>query len=162
MCCAASAALPSLQEPFGLTLIEAAAHGVPIVATTNGGPVDIVNTLSNGILVDPTKEDKVAEALLELLTNGSMWDKYSSSGVTNINAYSWSSHCMKCLSAVEVEKVGVGKKSGRADGSMGSFEQNRREQVNLPPTLVEGYVHMRGKGRKVGGRQQQATSPGTA
>jgi sucrose synthase len=75
------------------------------VATTNGGPVDIVHTLSNGILVDPTKEDKVAEALLELLTNGSTWDKYSASGVTNINAYSWSSHCMKCLSAVEVEKV---------------------------------------------------------
>lgn len=93
------------QEPFGLTLIEAAAHGVPIVATTNGGPVDIVNTLGNGILVDPTKEDKVAEALLELLTNNSTWDRYSSSGVTNINAYSWSSHCMKCLSAIEVEKV---------------------------------------------------------
>jgi hypothetical protein len=75
------------------------------VATTNGGPVDIVNTLSNGILVDPTNEDKVAEALLELLTNGTTWDKYSSNGVTNINAYSWSSHCIKCLSAVEVEKV---------------------------------------------------------
>lgn len=96
-----------MQEPFGLTLIEAAAHGVPIVATTNGGPVDIVNTLSNGILVDPTNEDKVAEALLELLTNGTTWDKYSSNGVTNINAYSWISHCMKCLSAVEVEKVSV-------------------------------------------------------
>jgi hypothetical protein len=75
------------------------------VATTNGGPVDIVNTLSNGILVDPTDADKVAEALLELLTNGTTWDKYSSNGVTNINAYSWSSHCMKCLSAIEVEKV---------------------------------------------------------
>ncbi len=39
---------PALQEPFGLTLIEAAAHGAPIVATCNGGPVDIVKTLSNG------------------------------------------------------------------------------------------------------------------
>ncbi len=35
----------ALQEPFGLTLIEAAAHGVPIVATCHGGPVDIVDTL---------------------------------------------------------------------------------------------------------------------
>ncbi|KAK8454340.1 hypothetical protein SEVIR_5G435000v4 [Setaria viridis] len=32
---------PALVEPFGLTLIEAAAHGLPIVATKNGGPVDI-------------------------------------------------------------------------------------------------------------------------
>lgn len=30
---------PALQEPFGLTVIEAAAHGVPTVATKNGGPV---------------------------------------------------------------------------------------------------------------------------
>ena len=29
----------ALQEPFGLTVIEAAAHGVPTVATKNGGPV---------------------------------------------------------------------------------------------------------------------------
>ena len=43
-----------LQEPFGLTLIEAAAHGAPLVATSNGGPVDIVNTLGNGVLVDPS------------------------------------------------------------------------------------------------------------
>lgn len=35
----------ALQEPFGLTLIEAAVHGVPIVATKHGGPVDIIHTL---------------------------------------------------------------------------------------------------------------------
>lgn len=79
---------------------------MPIVATTNGGPVDIVHTLSNGILVDPTREDKVAEALLDLLTNGPNWDKCAANGVHNINAYSWSSHCIKCLNAIEIEKVG--------------------------------------------------------
>lgn len=35
----------ALQEPFGLTLIEAAVHGAPIVATKHGGPVDIISTL---------------------------------------------------------------------------------------------------------------------
>jgi len=100
MCCG-----PCLQEPFGLTLIEAAAHGVPIVATTNGGPVDIIHTLKNGELVDPTNEQAVANALLKLLTSNATWDEYSTNGVTNINAYSWSSHCMKCLDAVEAGKV---------------------------------------------------------
>ncbi|KAJ0010258.1 hypothetical protein Pint_34005 [Pistacia integerrima] len=33
---------PALVEPFGLTLIEATAYGFPIIATENGGPVDIV------------------------------------------------------------------------------------------------------------------------
>lgn len=41
----------ALQEPFGLTLIEAAAHGLPSVATKNGGPMDIIATLKNGVLV---------------------------------------------------------------------------------------------------------------
>ena len=52
--CLQSSFIPTyLQEPFGLTLIEAAAHGVPIVATSQGGPVDIVSTLGNGVLIDP-------------------------------------------------------------------------------------------------------------
>lgn len=55
-----------LQEPFGLTLIEAAAHGVPIVATTQGGPVDIVHTLGNGVLVEPTDIGKVIEAIISI------------------------------------------------------------------------------------------------
>jgi glycosyltransferase involved in cell wall biosynthesis len=38
----------ALQEPFGLTIIEAAAHGVPVVATKWGGPTDILDTLKNG------------------------------------------------------------------------------------------------------------------
>jgi glycosyltransferase involved in cell wall biosynthesis len=41
----------ALQEPFGLTLIEAAAHGLPTVATRHGGPVEIHATLNNGLLV---------------------------------------------------------------------------------------------------------------
>lgn len=40
----------ALQEPFGLTLIEAAVHGAPIVATKHGGPVDIVKTLKACLL----------------------------------------------------------------------------------------------------------------
>jgi len=95
----------ALQEPFGLTLIEAAAMGVPIIATTNGGPVDIVKTLSNGILVEPTDYKAVGDAILKVLTDSQMWDEYSSSGVNNIHAYSWPSHCVKCLEATESEKV---------------------------------------------------------
>jgi sucrose-phosphate synthase len=105
----------ALQEPFGLTLIEAAAHGVPIVATTNGGPVDIVHTLKNGILVEPTDDAAVADALLKLLTNSTTWDDYAHNGVVNINAYSWSSHCIKCLNAVELEKLTSAKRTKQVE-----------------------------------------------
>ena len=42
----------ALTEPFGLTLIESAATGIPIVATDDGGPRDIISNCKNGILVN--------------------------------------------------------------------------------------------------------------
>ena len=63
----------ALQEPFGLTLIESAAHGLPTVATRHGGPVEIHATLKNGLLVEPTDSTLVAEALVTLLTDRSLW-----------------------------------------------------------------------------------------
>lgn len=49
---------PALTEPFGLTLIEAAASGLPVVATADGGPRDIVANCDNGLLVDPLDTDR--------------------------------------------------------------------------------------------------------
>ncbi|MCI5220307.1 MAG: glycosyltransferase, partial [Candidatus Electrothrix sp. LOE2] len=54
--CAASGGVfvnPALTEPFGLTLLEAAATGCPLLATENGGPVDILENCKNGLLFDP-------------------------------------------------------------------------------------------------------------
>ncbi|MFC6640670.1 glycosyltransferase [Sulfitobacter profundi] len=43
----------ALHEPFGLTMLEAASHGLPVVATQEGGPADIVADLGHGICVPP-------------------------------------------------------------------------------------------------------------
>ncbi len=53
---------PALVEPFGLTLIEAASCGLPIVATRDGGPQDIVENCQNGFLVDPTSTKEIGDA----------------------------------------------------------------------------------------------------
>lgn len=58
---------PALHEPFGLTLIEAAQAGVPVVATRHGGPVDIVAQLGHGALVDPSDPHQIAGACLRLM-----------------------------------------------------------------------------------------------
>ena len=52
---------PALTEPFGLTLIEAAASGLPIVATNDGGPQEIVRICNNGVLIDPLDAEALAE-----------------------------------------------------------------------------------------------------
>ena len=84
---------PALTEPFGLTLIEAAASGLPMVATADGGPQTIVSLCNNGLLVDPLDVDAVADALNDVLTDRAAWRRYSRSGIRGAHAhFSWPGH----------------------------------------------------------------------
>ncbi|XP_045787062.1 probable sucrose-phosphate synthase 3 [Trifolium pratense] len=91
---------PALVEPFGLTLIEAAAHGLPMVATKNGGPVDINRVLNNGLLVDPHDHQAIADALLKLLSEKNLWHECRKNGWKNIHLFSWPEHCRTYLTRV--------------------------------------------------------------
>ena len=62
-------ALPSLSEPFGLVLLEAMALGKPVVATTSGGPLEIVENGLTGLLAPPSHPAALADALLTLATD---------------------------------------------------------------------------------------------
>ncbi|KAJ9153995.1 hypothetical protein P3X46_027376 [Hevea brasiliensis] len=91
---------PALVEPFGLTLIEAAAHGLPMVATKNGGPVDINRALNNGLLVDPHDQQAIADALLKLVSEKNLWHDCRKNGWKNIHLFSWPEHCRTYLTRV--------------------------------------------------------------
>lgn len=92
---------PALTEPFGLTLLEAAASGLPLVATENGGPVDIIDNCQNGLLVDPLDGTAIAEALLKILESSDIWQQFSSNGIKNVKRfYSWEAHATAYLQKV--------------------------------------------------------------
>ena len=89
---------PALTEPFGLTLLEAAASGLPLVATENGGPVDIIGNCQNGLLVDPLDKPAIAGALLTILENPALWQQFSATGLQNVaRYYSWDAHAQAYL-----------------------------------------------------------------
>ncbi|XP_057459551.1 probable sucrose-phosphate synthase 1 [Actinidia eriantha] len=96
---------PAFIEPFGLTLIEAAAYGLPIVATKNGGPVDIHRALDNGLLVDPHDRQSIADALLKLVADKQLWAKCRQNGLKNIHLFSWPEHCKTYLSRIAACKL---------------------------------------------------------
>jgi sucrose-phosphate synthase len=93
---------PALTEPFGLTLIEAAASGLPIVATEDGGPQDIVRNCKNGLLVDPLDTEAIAIALRRVLEDRGRWESYAARGLRGVHAnYSWQAHAESYLDRVE-------------------------------------------------------------
>jgi len=92
----------ALTEPFGLTLLEAAASGLPLVATENGGPVDIIGNCGNGLLVDPLSREAIGDALLSILQNPARWQEFSSNGLRNIaRFYSWEAHAQAYLALLQ-------------------------------------------------------------
>lgn len=92
---------PALTEPFGLTLLEASATGLPIVATNDGGPNDIMENCENGILVDATDSAAIATALKKIIADPTLWDNYSKNGILNVRKYyTWESHAATYVQAV--------------------------------------------------------------
>jgi glycosyltransferase involved in cell wall biosynthesis len=60
-------ACPSIEEPFGLILLEAQACGVPVVASASGGPLEFITHDETGLLVPPLDPTALARALARLL-----------------------------------------------------------------------------------------------
>jgi len=59
--------MPSLQEAFGLTALEAIACGVPVVGSAVGGILDTVRPGLTGMLVPPGDAKATATAIADLL-----------------------------------------------------------------------------------------------
>tara|TARA_R100000027_G_scaffold20938_1_gene15134 strand:- start:11248 stop:13425 length:2178 start_codon:yes stop_codon:yes gene_type:complete len=107
---------PAMTEPFGLTLLEAAASGVPIVATHDGGPSDIIANCKNGILIDPFDTDSIEKALLRALTEPDTWNEWSKAGIENVHEfYSWQRHAERYIRDVH-EVLDVFKSSPSITG----------------------------------------------
>lgn len=105
---------PALTEPFGLTLLEAAATGLPLVATNDGGPRDIIGNCENGILIDPNDTRQIAGAIRKILTDEQLWQQYSKNGIMNVRKYyTWDTHAetyTENIGRIVEERNGAGRR----------------------------------------------------
>ncbi len=58
--------VPSWEEPFGIVLLESMAAGIPVISTSAGGPLDIIRSGIDGILVLPRNPEALVRAIRSL------------------------------------------------------------------------------------------------
>ena len=90
----------AFEEPFGLTLIEAAQFGLPVIATINGGPTEILSILNNGILVDPKNTNDIIRSIDYIITNKEIYTKFSTNANINYKYFSWENYSQKYLNII--------------------------------------------------------------
>jgi glycosyltransferase involved in cell wall biosynthesis len=67
--CAEFLALPSDEDPYPLVLLEAMAHGKPVLTTTVVGQASVIGAHDAGIIVHPEDLDGIVDAAARLLTD---------------------------------------------------------------------------------------------
>ena len=72
--------LPSIKEAMPVTILEAMACDLPIVASRVGGIPDVVQESVTGVLVDPNDENEIANALGPLVVAGELRRGLGSAG----------------------------------------------------------------------------------
>lgn len=71
---------PSRAEPLGKVVIEAWAHGAPVLATATAGPSSLIENGATGLLVPPEDADALAAALTSLLADPAMMQSLREAG----------------------------------------------------------------------------------
>ncbi|MEP2774508.1 MAG: HAD family hydrolase [Luteolibacter sp.] len=128
---------PAFTEPFGLTLLEAAAAGLPLVATHDGGPRDIIANCKNGTLVDPLNDEEMGNAIAAILSDPKKHKKLSETGHAEVRKnYAWEAHVNTYLG--EVFKLLPTQPKKRGSKSRGSLvERESWVVMDLLPRIED-------------------------
>jgi sucrose-phosphate synthase len=109
-------ALTTHYEPFGLAPLEAAAAGLPVVVTQNGGPSEslVDEETEYGVLVDPADPADIARGLERVLTDEETWERFARRGRQRVlDRYTWERTAANYLSVIE--EIVAAPEARRAD-----------------------------------------------
>lgn len=81
--------VPSRKEAFGIVVLEAWASGTPLIATSRGGPADIVTDNVDGLIVDPEDGPALSSAIQRVLDEPRLGERLSAAGRETVRAYTW-------------------------------------------------------------------------
>jgi glycosyltransferase involved in cell wall biosynthesis len=90
---------PSLYEGFGLPPLEAMAHGTPVVTSNTSSLPEVVGNAA--VLVNPENVFEIMRALLRVLLDQTVRDKYKQRGDEQVKKFSWDASARQTLAVYE-------------------------------------------------------------
>jgi glycosyltransferase involved in cell wall biosynthesis len=80
---------PSLSESFGVSLIEAMACGLPVVASYTGVAPNVIRNGENGFLINPGNKEELIDRITLLLDNDGLRSEFGKKGRQTTIEYDW-------------------------------------------------------------------------
>lgn len=80
-------AFPSLDEGFGMPLLDAMAHGVPVLTSNVSAMPEVAGDAA--LLVDPSDVDSVSQGLWKLTNDGALRENLIQKGLKRSGEFSW-------------------------------------------------------------------------
>jgi glycosyltransferase involved in cell wall biosynthesis len=113
--------VPSWQEPFGRSMIEAMATGLPVVATSVGGPPEVIDDGVNGYLRPPRQPEAWAMTVSTLLEDDALRERVGTLARRRVT---------ECFSTSSYEQRVV---AGYCEALSGYLARSRRIRPRRPP-----------------------------
>ena len=93
---------PSTTDTFGNVILEAQACGVPVVVSDSGGPKELVEDKTNGLITKSHDVEDFACAIRALVTNPALRERMGKSARSSVIDRSWPSAFAKFWAATEI------------------------------------------------------------
>ena len=91
--------MPSLYEGFGLPVLEAMQHGVPVIASSTSSLPEVVGNA--GLLVNPYSVDELAQAIRSMLTTPALREELSARAQLRAQQFCWQRAAAETLQVFE-------------------------------------------------------------
>lgn len=136
--------LPSFEEGFGMQALEAMSLGIPVLVSARGGLPELVGEA--GVLVDPTDEASIADALERVITDHTLAGRLASLGLERASLFSWRRTATAVrevfAEALRVQSA-ISKSNPRSVNRLPRHEQTHEERQKQRPHDQHGLLDTR-------------------
>jgi len=80
---------PSMTDTYGNAVLEAHACGLPAVVSDKGGPSEIVSSHASGIVVDASRPEQIAQAMLQLRNDDKLYQRMRTGAIQKAGETTW-------------------------------------------------------------------------